>query len=88
MLMAPYADTGDGELDIVVCGAMDRRTLLTTFPKIFSGRHVHHHAITSARARSIELFEAEPIDLMIDGEVVRRQPTGIAVLPRALDVLV
>ena len=45
MLMAPYADTADGELDIVVCGAMDRRTLLATFPKIFSGRHVHHHAV-------------------------------------------
>jgi diacylglycerol kinase (ATP) len=88
MLMAPYADTGDGQLDIVVCGAMDRRTLLSTFPKIFSGRHVHHHAIISARARSIELFEPEPIDLMIDGEVLRRQPTKIEVLPRALDVLV
>jgi diacylglycerol kinase (ATP) len=88
MLMAPYADTGDGQLDIVVCGAMDRRTLLATFPKIFSGQHVHHHQITSARARSIELFEAEPIDLMIDGEVLRRQPTKIEVLPRALDVLV
>jgi YegS/Rv2252/BmrU family lipid kinase len=88
MLMAPYADTADGELDIVVCGAMDRRTLLATFPKIFSGRHVHHHAITSARARSIELFEAAAIDVMIDGEVFRRQPTRIEVLPRALDVLV
>jgi YegS/Rv2252/BmrU family lipid kinase len=88
MLMAPYADTGDGQLDIVVCGAMDRRTLLATFPKIFSGQHVHHHQITSARARSIELFEAGPIDLMIDGEVLRRQPTKIEVLPRALDVLV
>lgn len=88
MMMAPYADTGDGQLDIVVCGAMNRRTLLSTFPKIFSGRHVHHRAIISARARSIELFEPEPIDLMIDGEVLRRQPTRIEVLPRALDVLV
>ena len=88
MLMAPYADTADGELDIVVCGKMDRRTLLSTFPKIFSGNHVHHHAITAARARSIELFEAAPIDLMIDGEVLCCQPTGVAVLPRALDVLV
>jgi YegS/Rv2252/BmrU family lipid kinase len=88
MLMAPYADTSDGQLDIVVCGAMDRRTLLTTFPKIFSGRHVFHRLITSARARSIELFETAPIDLMIDGEVLRRQPTRIDVLPHALDVLV
>jgi diacylglycerol kinase (ATP) len=88
MLMAPYADTGDGQLDIVVCGPMDRRTLLATFPKIFSGRHVHHRLISSARARSVEFFEPEPIDLMIDGEVMRRRPTRIDVLPQVIDVLV
>ena len=87
-MMAPYADPGDGELDIVVCGPMNRRTLLTTFPKIFSGKHVHHQLITAARARTVEFFEAAPIDLMVDGEVLRRQPTRIDVLPRALDVVV
>ena len=88
MIMAPYADTGDGELDIVVCGPMDRRTLLTTFPKIFSGRHVHHRMISSGRGRSVEFFEAAPIDLMIDGEVMRHEPTRIDVLPQVIDVLV
>jgi YegS/Rv2252/BmrU family lipid kinase len=88
MMMAPYADTSDGQLDVVVCGAMDRRTLLATFPKIFSGRHVYHHAITAARARRIEFFESAPLDLMIDGEVVRAQPTRMDVLTSAIDVLV
>ncbi|HTU57901.1 MAG TPA: diacylglycerol kinase family protein, partial [Polyangiales bacterium] len=88
MMMAPFADTADGLLDVIVCGAMDRFTLLKTFPKIFRGQHVHHHAIRASRARSLEFFEPSPIDLMIDGEVVRHAPKRISVRPGALDVFV
>jgi diacylglycerol kinase (ATP) len=88
MMMAPFADTADGFLDVIVCGAMDRFTLLKTFPKIFRGQHVHHHAIRASRARSLEFFEPSPIDLMIDGEVVRHAPKRISVRPSALDVFV
>jgi diacylglycerol kinase (ATP) len=88
MMMAPYADASDGMLDIVVCGKMSRATLLETFPKIFSGHHVHHHAVTASRARLIELFEGEAIDLMIDGEVIREKPQRVECLHDALDVWV
>jgi diacylglycerol kinase (ATP) len=88
MMMAPYADTSDGLADIVLCGAMTRLTLLTTFPKIFRGQHVHHHLISASRARSIELFEPAPIDLMIDGEVIRHAPKRVDVQHAALDVYV
>ena len=87
-MMAPYADTADGQADVIVCGAMDRMTLLSTFPKIFRGHHVYHHQISASRARSIEFFEDEPIDLMIDGEVMRRAPKRLDVQPAALDVFV
>ena len=88
MMMAPSADTGDGLADLVVCGHMNRMTLLTTFPKIFSGLHVNHSAIRASRAKSLEFFENEPIDLMIDGEVVRHAPRRIDVQPAALNVYV
>jgi YegS/Rv2252/BmrU family lipid kinase len=88
MMMAPDADTGDGLLDLVVCGQMDRITLLKTFPKIFRGSHVHHAAIRASRAKSLEFFEDQPIDLMIDGEVVRHAPRRIDVRPAALNVYV
>lgn len=88
MMMAPFADTADGLLDVIVCGAMDRFTLLKTFPKIFRGHHVHHHAIRASHARSLEFFENSAIDLMIDGEVVRHAPKRVSVRPSALDVFV
>lgn len=88
MMMAPYADTSDGELDVVVCGALSRGALLATFPKIFRGQHVHHHAVISARAKVVEILDATPTDLMIDGEVLRGTPRRIEVLPHAIDVFV
>jgi diacylglycerol kinase (ATP) len=88
MMMAPYANTSDGQADVIVCGAMSRLTLLSTFPKIFRGHHVYHHQISASRARSIEFFEDQPIDLMIDGEVMRHLPKRLDVRPTALDVFV
>lgn len=87
MMMAPYADTNDGMADVVVCD-MDRLTLITTFPKIFQGLHVHHRGVSSSRIRSLEFSETEPLDMMIDGELVRHIPKRIDVRPAALDVLV
>jgi diacylglycerol kinase (ATP) len=88
MMMAPYADTSDGLADVVVCGEMDRLTLIRTFPKIFRGLHVHHRAIRASRARTLEFFESEPIDIMVDGELVRHRPKRIDVRPSALHVFV
>lgn len=88
MMMAPAADTNDGLADLVVCGPMDRMTLLKTFPKIFTGLHVQHSMIHASRVRSLEFSEREPIDLMIDGELVRHVPKRIDVRSAALDVFV
>lgn len=88
MMMAPDAQTDDGMADVVVCGHMNRITLLSTFPKIFRGEHVLHQNITASRVRSLEFFETAPIDLMIDGEVLRHAPKRIDVRPAVLDVLV
>jgi diacylglycerol kinase (ATP) len=88
MMMAPYADTADGQADVIVCGAMGRFSLLTTFPKIFRGQHIYHHQVSASRCRSMEFFETAAIDLMIDGEVLHHQPKRLQVRPAALDVFV
>ncbi|MET0388750.1 MAG: diacylglycerol kinase family protein [Polyangiales bacterium] len=88
MMMAPYADTNDGLADVVVCGEMSRLTLIATFPKIFRGLHVHHHAIRASRVRSLEFLDPSLVDLMVDGELVRHVPKRIDVRPAALDVFV
>jgi YegS/Rv2252/BmrU family lipid kinase len=88
MMMAPFADTADGKLDLIVAGPMGRAALLAAFPKIFSGTHVHLPSITCSQARSIEIDAPEALDLMVDGEVVRHRPERLDVLLQAIDVSV
>lgn len=88
MMMAPGADTADGQVDIVIGKAMGRLRLLRAFPSIFSGTHVNQPIIECLRARTIEFDAAGPIDLMIDGEVERHRPRRLEVMPGAIDVSV
>jgi diacylglycerol kinase (ATP) len=86
MLMAPYADTADGKLDIVVAGPMSAGRLVTAFPRIFAGTHVHMPELSCTQTRDVELLLDAPVDLMIDGEVETYQPTRLTVLSHAIDV--
>ena len=86
MMMAPDADASDGMVDIVRVGRLGRVSLMRTFPKIFSGSHVQHPAVTTSRAKHIEFSFTCPADAMIDGEVIRLWPTRLEVLHHALEV--
>jgi len=88
MMMAPHADTADGFAALVKVGRMGRATLLQTFPKIFKGTHVSHPAISTAKVKTVEFELDEPVELMIDGEVIKGTPTRLKVLPGALTVRV
>jgi diacylglycerol kinase (ATP) len=88
MMMAPAADTADGEMDVIIAKRMSRLQLLLAFPRIFSGTHVRLPIIESVRAKRIEIRAPGPIDLMIDGEVERLTPVLLEVLPGAIDVSV
>jgi diacylglycerol kinase (ATP) len=86
MMMAPFADTADGMVDVIVAGAMGRFALLTAFPRIFAGTHIHLPNIACSRASRVEFDATQPLDLMIDGEVERHRPTSLEVVSGAIDV--
>ncbi len=87
MRMAPAADPTDGRVDVIRVGALGRPRFLATFPKIFAGTHVSAPHIEATTAQAVELDLASPVDVMIDGEVVRVRPTRLEVLPGAVEVL-
>jgi YegS/Rv2252/BmrU family lipid kinase len=88
MMMAPEADTADGQLDVIIGKAMGRMQLLAAFPRIFSGTHITRPVIECRRARSVEFAASGEIDFMIDGEVERHWPRRLQVLAGAIDVSV
>jgi diacylglycerol kinase (ATP) len=88
MQMAPNANPADGELDVIRVGAMGRRELLRTFPKIYKGTHLAHPAVSETRARCVAFADPFPTDVMVDGEVLELTLRELRVLPGALRVIV
>jgi len=86
MMMAPDANTRDGLLDIIRVGEMGRVSLLRTFPKIFKGTHVQHPAVACHQAPSVDFALDGEVDVMIDGEMLKFNPTRLEVVPGAIDV--
>lgn len=87
MMMAPRADTADGEADLIIVGPAGRLSLLRTFPKIFAGTHVDHPDVQQSRLRKVSFDIDHPVDVMIDGEVFNLVPQELDVLAGALEVV-
>ena len=87
MMLAPNADVGDGQIEIVRWSA-DRFDFIKNFPKCYDGSHIHHPLIWTGQARRIDLNFDEPTDIMIDGEVMTVRLQSLEVLPSALKVMV
>ena len=88
MRIAPQARLADGLLDLVVVKEVSRAELLRVFPKVFSGRHLGHPAVSVVRTRRARIEVEPPALLGSDGELLGRVATvEIAVEPRALSVV-
>ena len=86
MKIAPDADTASGRIEFVRFGPIGRLGLLRRFPRIYRGTHVQPPWGSRRAAERIEFEIDEPIDFMIDGEVVTVRPIALEVLPGALEV--
>lgn len=88
LMISPRADTADGLIEVTRVGPVGRVAFLRTFPKIFTGTHLGHPSVSRWAVGRVDFEVSVPIDVMIDGEIVRCVPRCIDVLPSALDVIV
>jgi diacylglycerol kinase (ATP) len=86
MKVVPSAEFDDGLLDVLVLSKISTSEFLRVFPKVFSGGHVDHPAVTIHRARHVRL-EATGIVGYADGERFAPLPLECSVVPGALSVL-
>lgn len=84
--MAPEAKIDDGYLDVTLLGKMNRRKLLASFPKIFTGEHVDLPEVEQIKAKRIQIDTDVPKVLTPDGELLGRSPVTIACLHQAIEV--
>lgn len=87
MRICAGARIDDGVLDVVVVSSLTRAQLLRVFPRIYSGSHLSHPAVTHQRARRVTIAGPD-ILAYADGEPLVRLPLTVEVEPTALSVLV
>jgi diacylglycerol kinase (ATP) len=84
MRIAPDAAPDDGLFDIVVIGDVTKLDFLTTFPKIYRGKHVGHPKVEVVRAAVVAVDAQEPLPVVLDGEQPGTTPVRFELLPGAL----
>ncbi|WP_043604812.1 MULTISPECIES: diacylglycerol/lipid kinase family protein [Protofrankia] len=87
MRLAPEAELDDGLLDVVLLAHCGKITFLSTFPKVFSGRHVDSSHVEVLRARSVRVDADRPFQLYADGDPVADLPARIVLRPGLLRFL-
>jgi len=85
-LMAPNAIIDDGLLDVTIAKKLNRRRLLKSFPKIFTGEHVHLPEVETYKAKNIKIISAKPKVLSPDGELIGTTPVEIECLYQTIEV--
>ena len=87
MMIAPDADPTDGLIEYVRWGPISRLGLIANLHTLYTGTHVKHPLASRQAARQIEFDLDGPVNVMVDGEVLKLQCQKLEVLPAALDVM-
>ncbi len=88
MMIAPDAVTDDGLIEYVRWGPIGRLGLIRNLATLYDGTHTRHPLAERQAVRRVEFQLDGPVDVMVDGEVLRLECRTIDVLPSALRVVV
>ena len=87
MMIAPKAEVNSGKIEYVRWGPIGRVGLLRNLPKLYDGTHINHPLAERAAVRRVEFDLSEPVDVMVDGEVLTLHCEELDVLPATLSVV-
>jgi YegS/Rv2252/BmrU family lipid kinase len=88
MMIAPNAEATDGQIEYVRWGPISRLGLIRMLPRLFTGTHINDPRASRSAAEKIELQIDRPVNVMIDGEIMRLKCQSIEILPSALEAIV
>jgi diacylglycerol kinase (ATP) len=88
MMIAPKAEVNDGLIEYVRWGPIGRLGLIRNLPTLYDGTHIDHPLAERRPAKRIDFQLSDPVDVMIDGEVLTLRCQSLDVLPAALNVVV
>lgn len=86
MRVAPHACVEDGLLDVVLIRNVSRLEFLRSFPKVFSGTHLSHPAVTLRQGRIVEIDSHAAGPILIDGEVAYGRRVRLEAMAKAIKI--
>jgi diacylglycerol kinase (ATP) len=87
MMIAPQAEIDDGRIEYVRWGPIGRLGLIRNLPTLYDGTHIKHPLAERKSVKRIEFHLDDPVDVMVDGEVLTLHCEELDVLPGALQVV-
>ena len=87
MMIAPKAEVNNGLIEYVRWGAIGRLGLIRNLPGLYDGSHIEHPRAERKAVRRVEFDLKEPVDVMVDGEVLTLHCEELNVLPGVLNVV-
>jgi diacylglycerol kinase family enzyme len=88
MMIAPDADPSDGLIEFVRWGPIGRLGLIRMLPRLFTGTHIQHPLAARKPVKHVEFRDADPVDVLVDGEILSLECRFVDVVPSALDVYI
>lgn len=86
--LTPHAQVDDGQLDVCIFEALNRRQVLKNLPKAIKGRHVLLPQVEYRQTRKVTVHSTVPIPVHADGELLSKgmEEIEIEVVPAMLNV--
>jgi len=88
MMIAPDAEATDGQIEYVRWGPISRLGLVRMLPRLFTGTHINDPRASRSSAVRIDLQIDRPVNVMVDGEIMRLECRSVEILPSALEAIV
>jgi YegS/Rv2252/BmrU family lipid kinase len=88
ILIAPSANPGDGQIDIVMFQATPKIHRFLLLPRALAGRHLRRPGVTCERATRVTIETDQPQEVWADGEPIGTTPIDFTIVPNALRILV
>lgn len=87
MKFTPTAQYNDSLFHVLLIEQISKPDLAWTLPKIYSGKHVNHPAVSIYPGQEITV-ESEPLPIMLDGDIFSTRPLQATLIPNANKVLI
>ena len=88
MMIAPKAEVNDGWIEYVHWGPIGRFGLIRNLPTLYDGTHIQHPLAERRAVKHVQFSLDEPVDVMVDGEVLTLHCETLDLLPSALRIVV